>query len=435
MIERRAPDAYREGAVTGAADDGHTTERGTPYLASTLAEPTTTDAPTSRRWWFPLGVFLLLSVVLALVVWLTGLYLPRAPAHAPPASDIRGGPLIEGWVRWDAGWYIRIVRDGYFYIPGTQSSIAFFPAYPILLWAATRVIGDHVWAGMAVTWASGLAVALLFGAWCRARLAPLAAGTAVTLLLAFPYAWFLYGSIYADALFLAAVLASFTLLEHDRPWLAGLAGAVATAARPIGIAVVVGLVVRALERRGALRLSSGRFGIPTGVHLGRVRGGDVGVLVSLGGLASYCIYLWVRFGDPLAFAAVQGAPGWNQGSGPPTWFKASFFEQILRVGRFDVTKLVIQAVLTVVALGLIPFVVRRFGWGYGLFALAVVALPAISTKDFQGMGRYLLAAFPCFAVAGDLLAHQPRLRVLAIAGSGFGLLLMASLSARGYYLT
>ncbi len=179
-------------------------------------------------------MFLLLSGVLAVVVWQTGVHLPRSPGHAPSPLDVRGGPLIEGWVRWDAGWYVVVVRDGYFYIPGAQSSIAFFPAYPVAMWAAAKVIGDPVWAGMAVTWTSGLAVALLFGHWCRDRLAPAAATTAVVLLLSFPYAWFLYGSIYADALFLAAVLASFALLERDRPWLAGLAGAVATAARPGG---------------------------------------------------------------------------------------------------------------------------------------------------------------------------------------------------------
>ena len=404
-------------------------------MATTLAEPTTTAPPSPAQRWHPLWVFLLLSVALAAVVGLSATYLPRMPGHAPPAPDIRGGPFIEGWVRWDAGWYVRIVRDGYAYLPGTQSSVAFFPAYPLAVRALARVLGDDVFAGMAVTWTSGLGVALLFGRWCRERLEPAAARTAVVLLLAFPYAWFLYGSIYADALFLVAVLGAFTLLELDRPLLAGLAGAVATAARPIGIALVAGLVVRTLERRGALRWSSGRLRIPVGIDLERLRWRDAGVLASLGGLGAWCTYLWLRFGDPLAFAAVQKAPGWNQGSGPGTWFKYSFFEQIFRVGRTDVTKLVIQALVTVVALALVPAVFRRFGAGYGVFTLMAVLVPAISTKDFMGMGRYLLAAFPCFAVGGSLLADRPAVRRAAIAGSTFSLLFLASMAARGYYLT
>ena len=404
-------------------------------MATTLAEPATTSPPSPAPRWHPLWVFLLLSVALAVVVGLSTAYLPRHPGHAPPAADILGGPFIEGWVRWDAGWYIRVVRDGYAYLPGTQSSVAFFPAYPLAVRALARVVGDDVFAGMAVTWTSGLGVALLFGRWCRERLKPVAARSAVLLLLAFPYAWFLYGSIYADALFLVSVLGAFSLLEVDRPILAGLVGAVATATRPIGVALVVGLVVRMLERRGALRWSTGRLRVPVGIDLRRLAWRDAGVLASVGGLGAWCVFLWVRFGDPLAFAAVQKAPGWNQGSGPLTWLKYSFFEQVVRVGHTDVAKLVLQALVTLVALALVPAVFRRFGWGYGVFTLAAIALPAISTKDFMGMGRYLLAAFPCFAVGGSLLVGRPGVRRAVIAGSSFSLLFLASMAARGYYLT
>ena len=48
------------------------------------------------------------------------------------------------------------------------------------------------------------------------------------------------------------------------------------------------------------------------------------MLVSLVGVAAWSGYLWVRFGDPLAFLTVQGALGWDQGSGPATWFKVAY---------------------------------------------------------------------------------------------------------------
>ena len=38
------------------------------------------------------------------------------------------------------------------------------------------------------------------------------------------------------------------------------------------------------------------------------------LLISGAGLLAWMIFLGVRFGDPLAFATVQGAPGWNQGA-------------------------------------------------------------------------------------------------------------------------
>jgi hypothetical protein len=80
-------------------------------------------------------------------------------------------------------------------------------------------------------------------------------------------------------------------------------------------------------------------------------------------------------------------------------------------------------------------VVRRFGWGYGIYAVLIVGLPALSTKNFFGMGRYLLAAFPCFAVAGELLADKARLRAWALAASGVVMVAMTSLFARAYYVS
>lgn len=411
-------------------------------MSTTTTSTTTTavDAPdhsaSNRAWWFPLVVFVAVSAALVVVVWATGQYLPRWSGAGPPDPAIPAGAWLEGWVRWDAGWYLAIANDGYFYLPGSQSSIAFFPAYPLALRAVDWVVGDPFVAGMVVTWVCGLGVAVLFWRWCRPRLSPTAASTALVLLLVFPYAWFFHLSIYADALFIVAVLGAFTLLDDDHPWLAGLVGALATAARPVGIAVAIGLTVRALERRGALKIFEGRrIRLPLGLRRERLRPTDAGVLVSLGGLGAYCAYLAVRFGDPLAFAAVQAAPGWEQEAGLRTWLKVSFLGELVRGDPQVAVRLAIQAAFTLGALVLVPFVVRRFGWGYAAYSLAIVALPAISTKDFQGMGRYLLAAFPLFAVAGDLLDGRPRLRVAVVVASATGLVFATSLSARGYYLT
>ncbi|MBA3956074.1 MAG: hypothetical protein H0X58_05350 [Acidimicrobiia bacterium] len=60
--------------------------------------------------------------------------------------------------------------------------------------------------------------------------------------------------------------------------------------------------------------------------------------------------------------------------------------------------------LTIAGFALLPRVFRRFGYGYGTYALLVIGLSCLGTKNFFGMARYVMAAFPCFAVAGDLLA-------------------------------
>ena len=68
-----------------------------------------------------------------------------------------------------------------------------------------------------------------------------------------------------------------------------------------------------------------------------------------------------------------------------------------------------------------------------MYSAVAVGLPLLSTGAFLGMGRYVLAAFPVFAAAGDLLA-EPRLaarRVPVLAGSGIVLSVRVAVYARG----
>jgi hypothetical protein len=272
---------------------------------------------------------------------------------------------------------------------------------------------------------------------------PRTAVVAVALLLVYPYSFFLYGSGYGDASFLLSALGAFALLERRHYVLAGLVGALATAGRPVGIAVAVGLVVRAVEMiaqdRAARRDTAvlvgtapgSAAGEPPGVHAAE-RAGPVAfrellrsvrflrwrqavLLVSGAGLLAWMVYLGVRFGDPVAFATVQGAPGWDQGGGPRTWFKVPFFGA-LYFGRWDDVLLVVpQALVAVAAVLLVRTVWRRFGWGYTAYTVVSLAIPLIGTKDFMGSGRYVLAAYPVIAAAAVVLTGDRRPRWLAPA--------------------
>ncbi|HVL29000.1 MAG TPA: hypothetical protein VM390_12680 [Acidimicrobiales bacterium] len=364
-----------------------------------------------------------MAVVLYLVM---GAVAPRLPEVSGPrlAPPFTGPGWLAGWAQWDSGWYRQIVVEGYSYVVGQQSTVAFFPAYPIVVGAVRAVVGDAYVAGIVVTFLAGAGVAALLAGWLRARLSPAAAWAALLAFLLFPYAFFLYGVVYADAVFIAAVLGAFLLLESDRPVLAGLAGAVATAARPVGVVVVLGLVVLALERRGALWPFDRR----------RLRWADAGVLLSLVGLGAWCLYLWSRFDDPLAFAGAQAA--WEQGAGLETWLKFQFFRDVADL-RSPPAWILFMAhpVLTVGAACLLPAVYRRFGAAYAIYAGLLIGVSAISTKNFFGMARYLLAAFPCFAVLGELLVERPALRRVVLPASGVGLVVLTAVFGTGYYLS
>ena len=374
------------------------------------------------------------------------------------SGEYQGPRLLRGWFRYDGVWYRRIAQDGYFFRGDREiSSVAFFPVYPLSMRAFHLMFGgDPAMWGVVITCVSGLVALVFFYLWCVARIGETGARFAAASLLLWPYGWFLFGAVYADAMFIALVIAAFVAIEKDRALLATALAAVATATRPVGIAVVVGLLVRKLERDGVFSLPPRRDCRPK--FVGARSGGDSDEgrrpsnfrvewqslrlhsalpLLSLAGVGAYAAYLWVDFGDPFAFSAAGRAPGWDLKPGPRTWFKYEFFERLTRVSSGDLLYpmgLILQAVLASALVLLTPTVGRTFGWGYAAFVLVVLVIPLISSPDFQGVGRYALAAFPAFAVIGQRLATHPRLGTGVLAVSTVALSVLCVGYARGKYL-
>jgi hypothetical protein len=161
-------------------------------------------------------------------------------------------------------------------------------------------------------------------------------------------------------------------------------------------------------------------------------------LLSIAGLVSYVVYLWAKFDEPFAFVIAERAPGWDLEAGPRTWFKVAFFERLADYphdGVWYTTGLVVQAALAIGILALTPRVVRRFGWAYAGYVVVVLAIPLVGSKDFQGIGRYALSAFPAFAAFGDLLAARRRVAVAVLGVSAVALGLLCSGFARGAYVS
>src|SRR5688500_11104443 len=97
-----------------------------------------TDRSVAVFPWMPvLGVFVALSVALSVVVALASRTVPRAgPVFSGPA-------WLDGWFQYDAGWYYTIATTGYSYVPGQQSSIAFFPTYPLAVRGLGGLLDDY----------------------------------------------------------------------------------------------------------------------------------------------------------------------------------------------------------------------------------------------------------------------------------------------------
>src|SRR5690606_24730807 len=93
------------------------------------------------RW--PLGVFLVSRLGLFLLAYLSLALLPLSQAPDLVTWDLFGDvQLLNGWARWDAGWYKDIAQYGYADVPRFEEhrNVVFLPLYPLLVrWLALAV--------------------------------------------------------------------------------------------------------------------------------------------------------------------------------------------------------------------------------------------------------------------------------------------------------
>ena len=324
-------------------------------------------------------------------------------------------PFLDMWVRWDAGWYEQIAARGYTFSPTEQSAAAYFPFYPLLIRALMATGVPVFLAGILVTWAAGITGAILFSRWV-ARVRPDAASLATWLLLLWPFAFFLYGAVYSDAVFLMLVVGAFLLLERRQVLPATLLGILATATRPIAPAVVLGLLVRQLElaRREHRPLTFRDF-LPA--------------LSGLGALA-FMAFLGAKFGDPFGFITTQA--GWGQLGGAGSWLK---YEALRGYQPLDLLLPLFHALLAVLVLVLGWRARRTLGWGYTTYTMVAIGIPLISSRDFIGLGRYAIAAFPALAQLAIELQPRQRVRFAWLAGSAAMLIWMTVRFANGRYVS
>ncbi len=228
----------------------------TPTLAPTASATDTPASPpfaiTRAHLWADVIVPLVATrVVLLLVGWLARLF-PASPDYPLQAVVARGwhfSPyrLLDIWGRWDSGWYLSLVRDGYMLDADhitQQTNLTFFPLYPMLvralLWpipVAWQSDGVVLLVGVVVANVSLLVGAFLLYLWVLEMThSPAVARRALLYLLLFPTAFFL-SCFYTDATFLAfSVAALYAAQRRQWAWAAVAAGLLSIT-RPLGILI------------------------------------------------------------------------------------------------------------------------------------------------------------------------------------------------------
>ena len=340
----------------------------------------------------------------AVVGFLANLLLPL---HQREPFTVYGqpSPFWDAFARWDSGWYWGIARNGYQYVEGGRSNLAFFPVYPMLMRHVGRLFGrtsaDIYFGGIAVSWIAFVLAMVVLYQIAQLDLPARRAERAVLLATVFPFAFF-FGIVYTESLFLLCALSAFYAFRTRHWILGGLAAAVATATRVNGILMLPALAWiawrTAADRREQLMAVAGLALATTGVGL-------------------YCLFVYSVSGNPLEWVASIERWGYYPG-GSPLMAPVRLVQALMLHPYAYLTTVptapydTLNGVTGLAVMASVPFVWRRFGAGYGLFMAVNLWLP-LSSGQYEGWGRYCSVLFPFFIwLAGLRWRATPWLLVL-----------------------
>ncbi len=193
---------------------------------------------------------------------------------------------------WDGRYYLAIAAHGYpTAVSHTNSDIAFFPLYPLVVRCVAAGTGLNVAvAAIVVSLGAGAVACVVVGALVR-DVAGEEAGIRAGWLMAFaPGAMFL-SPAYPEGLAIALCAGALVMLGRRRWMAAGVLGALATATSSLTLPIVVAAAWAAWRAR--------------------TRWAWVAPVLAGAGVGSYFLYLWGHTGTPFAWFDAQRL-GWGQ---------------------------------------------------------------------------------------------------------------------------
>lgn len=236
------------------------------------------------------------AIAFPVLMWLTSRLLIGAAmlAIAPLLPVPNGGEAAtlswETFSRWDSRHYEHIVHRGYvFRDDGKGYNIAFFPLYPLLIRGLMQTGLSFELAGTLINTMAFLGALIVLYRWLAKRHGQSVARWSTAVLAWCPFSLFC-SVVYTEGLFLLGSTAALSAFDRQQYGWAALWGAITTAIRPPGIALIPAFGLAAWQEKRGL-----------GAYLAAIATGA--------GIALYMLYCGVTFGEPLAFLLTQR--GWQ----------------------------------------------------------------------------------------------------------------------------
>jgi Gpi18-like mannosyltransferase len=320
-----------------------------------------------------------------------------------------GRSLTNVLTRWDAGWYLAIVERGYpdavaggFGVQA-QSTIAFFPGYPLVIEAGSFVTGlSPAVTGVVISTLTGAAASVAI--WLlAARVTDVKSADRTVVLFSFFPAAYVLSMVYAEALFVLLAASCLLALVLERWAVAGLAAAFAGLVRPNGLVLTLccgWAAIQAIRRHGSWWPAIAPLLAPTGT-------------------LAFLWYLYQRTGDPLAYIHTQRR-GWDQGFD----FGVSNARSALSiVASRQVGFYVLMMLACLIGIGVALYLLARWRLPAPLliYVVGIIGIALMSSNP-TSLPRFLLAAFPVLIPIGRHLPDEAYPVVVACSAA-----LMASL--------
>jgi len=341
-------------------------------------------------------------------------------------SRATGHPINHELTNWDGAWYQFLTLHGYpDYAYHAQSTLGFFPLYPMVVWVVSRPLLLTTSSAHLATALAGSFVATLGGLVATILVQRLASGwwgrqtgrRAVLLFACFPGSVVLFMA-YAEGLMLPLAAGCILALQRRRWVLAGVLAGLATACEPEALMLVVVCLVSALLH---LRRSGWR---------GRAAWRSLTApALSLTGIGAFAIFLWAWTGTPFASMIAQHY-GWGEKTDPIAVFNLfHWLGDQIHFSHFD-SHPTIDLNLVVGAAGvllLIPLLIllwrsRRLVSVEALVWTVGIVFLAVTSEYTPPNPRLLITAFPVVIVAAHYLRRRSFAVVVALNAGLLGLL-------------
>jgi hypothetical protein len=339
------------------------------------------------------------------------------PSGAPPwrAAD---NEFLNLPARWDVGWYLGIAIDGYSFsdVAGdavSQQNIVFFPALPLLMRVAGRLLGGEpaafVWAATCCSLLAFLGALVYVYRLARDLLGDDArAALSVWLLAAYPFALF-YGAPYTESLFLLGSAGAIYHFRRGGIWKGGAWGFLVGLTRPNGCFLSVALALLAIEPWLPHSIAGGppaRSGPRTAGQLARSI-----AAASLPGVAMllYSAFIWSLTGNPLSWA--EGHVAWGRSYQGLSILITQRYQFLSEAGLYAYTSQgandLLQLLGVLFVLASVWPVARRFGLAHAVF-IAINILPPLAAGGLLSAGRFSSVLFPAFIWLASVVAERHR---------------------------